>query len=1222
MKRITYLLFLLLITLNGWAQDFKPGDQAKNLTEQKNVMVDYSTGLFNYTVPLYKLKSGNYELPISLNYIGKGVKESDTPGFIGYNWTLNTGGIVIRTMRGGFPDEDIYFGYLRSESSSTPLQDDAKNVGLRYRDGESDIFTAVFNGKKIDFIIRTDANRKIYTEPLEQTDVRIECENTSGKITGWIVTDNNGDRYIYQQVEMNTNVKRVDVSTVNAISYNAYNSAWHLNRIIPYNGAPIEFCYKGSVENPGPNSIGKISNQQIWDSYTMTYHYGKPMKEQPFDLKKYQAGITEDIEIAQYHLKACSQEILLNEVNRQMAMFTKYGQIFFQPLENTIVKTNNRLIGLLANIKEVTSASLELENTLTSLSKYCDQLSDSYHGRIAGMHLKAAANNVHNCLIEIKTVTEKEIAGGSCYNILSPLPYMIITPERIIKFTYTEYTTAPYLSEIKLYNRDETLLSSVSLTQVATNLKKISFCGKDNKETTNIKFDYYSFSDFPSLPDEIKSDLWGYCSVKNASGKEYEMLTAIHSLKSINLDNGGKIGIEYEKNKASAYTNYGGIRLKTLLFDNGNNRNDTISYSYLLPGQSMYFSWKNEVNVCYSNICDQIIYDRVRPEGYLITNMGNNGLYYPYVTETIHGKGFNAYHYQIASPIQNVNYPFWATGLLSEKEVYDDDGNLLHMTRYKYKILSGYSSELPQMQPSDYYLDGEYLKKYYNSQTTNYIKGNEIYQNNIEPRLSPKNASRFYYLYYGGKTILEEEVEYRLNKNTPYSRTNYYYDNLKSMFPTRIVSTKSDGQVLTKICKRVTDIADGVDLVIDKMRQKNLLSSVVKESILSEGKLLNETVWKYQEESSAKKLIIPTKGFMYVPESPVVYQTIEKESTLFTYGESNYLPSVTFRYSTNKTSTLPVEQNGRTQKKSYAYDNFGNLLLECNAQQGTARDLYKNLEGGLINREDIITAINRIQSAYMYCKRILQVIPTELNDDRFLRFLDSDEHYFIIQFSEEMVSKNTDLTEAQNYFEVISADGKKVLNIFKQEYTQFIQQYPKYQGLQQLVTAMEKIIACDEQKLFEYLHLIKYEIEKPTDYITSVTLNSLSGVGHLKLYILNEKFNDDNVSVYVTHAGGKTLHAVKDESQSLLNVYDIDLTTYTGVTEVTAFPQGKYMALVSEGATFKAKSHNADGTLFAQFDQEGNVEFYTYDTVGRVTQIKDRYGNILKEYKYNQIINQ
>ena len=44
--------------------------------------------------------------------------------------------------------------------------------------------------------------RQIYALPLGQTDVRIECEGTSTEITGWTITDNNGDRYIYRQREI------------------------------------------------------------------------------------------------------------------------------------------------------------------------------------------------------------------------------------------------------------------------------------------------------------------------------------------------------------------------------------------------------------------------------------------------------------------------------------------------------------------------------------------------------------------------------------------------------------------------------------------------------------------------------------------------------------------------------------------------------------------------------------------------------------------------------------------------------------------------------------------------------------------------------------------------------------------------------------------------------------------------------------------------------------
>ncbi len=54
------------------------------------------------------------------------------------------------------------------------------------------------------------------------------------------------------------------------------------------------------------------------------------------------------------------------------------------------------------------------------------------------------------------------------------------------------------------------------------------------------------------------------------------------------------------------------------------------------------------------------------------------------------------------------------------------------------------------------------------------------------------------------------------------------------------------------------------------------------------------------------------------------------------------------------------------------------------------------------------------------------------------------------------------------------------------------------------------------------------------------------------------------------------------------------------------------MALVPEGANFKATSYNPDGTVYARFDQSGNVEYYTYDAAGRVIKVEDQYGNIFK----------
>ena len=117
-----------------WAQDFAPSQQAQGYLDSKNVTVDHATGLFHYKVPIYTLKSGEFELPISLNYVGKGVKVDDLPGLIGYNWSLNVGGLVTRTIRGGYADE-VSRGYLFQTFSNPPTADEVERVNKRKIDG-------------------------------------------------------------------------------------------------------------------------------------------------------------------------------------------------------------------------------------------------------------------------------------------------------------------------------------------------------------------------------------------------------------------------------------------------------------------------------------------------------------------------------------------------------------------------------------------------------------------------------------------------------------------------------------------------------------------------------------------------------------------------------------------------------------------------------------------------------------------------------------------------------------------------------------------------------------------------------------------------------------------------------------------------------------------------------------------------------------------------------
>lgn len=1219
-KKIRTLLLLLSASIAGQAQDFQPGQEAQNLTEQKNVTVDYATGLFHYSVPLYTLRSGTYELPVSLDYIGKGVKGSDLPGLVGYNWALNTGGVVTRVMRGGFPDEGSY-GYLNPQKDDPPLHQDAKNVSLRRRDGESDLFTAVFGGKKVDFILGKNEQGLFYAEPLEQTNAKIECNQEKGDITGWTITDDNGDQYIYQQKELHTEVRHVDISTSNAIEGNSYTSAWHLSRIVPCNGTPIIFCYMDEISSLSL-SDKKVNIQKVYDSYGMTYSYGRPIKEQTFDFKRYNTDFEYFIEEAKHNLMLCSRKELQREIDAELELFARYGYTVSQPLENTYVQTNNRILGTLANLSLMENASYELEKFLKTLADILKQTANiGYYEEMAASNLESAAQVIRRCLSQLTDVKEKEIHGGSRYSIISPLLYMIMTPERIVKFTYEGYNNQFILSNVSLCHRGLTAISSVAITG-----EEFSFLNKDGEKYANLKFEYYGISDFPSLPEGIVSDEWGYACAKHQTESQYDIVAFYHSLKKVTQSDGGSIHIAYEKNKAGKNNKYGGIRLKSLVFDDKASKKDTISYDYSQSGVSLYQQWIPMRQVNYVGFYDLILYNRVQLTGHPIVNMGNNGLYYTNVIETLNGKGKNIYRYIVKPTSSNDSGTFWLNGLLSEKAVYDAEGKLIQSTRYTYKELSPYSRVLPQLTPSAFYLDEKSLRSFYAQQTTQYINGILLYQENIEPRLSPRGVDEPYYLKFGGMTVLSEQTEYRQGKDEPYCQIKYYYDNPESMYPTRIVRMGADNIAHTEICKRIVDMAEKADVAIDRMRERNILSPIVKNLLLTDGKLVRERVWVYKDDGlSQAGSIVPVEEWLYAPLSSESYSPVNKETQLFTYGKEKYCQINSYHYQRIPTANMLIGKSGRTGKKSVVYDYYGKSILECNAFGAVADDPYKgDSPSGISYPYDFVNAVRGIPLRYHneYIP-ILEHIKQNVTDRQFLSFLDSKEVYIINLFMEELSKKEEEamnISLLYEYYDYISYNEYSALNRFKQEFQRLFELYPKYGQLRHLIEFLEKVIRYDKEMLFLYFHFESYPLPFPAQEGATITYVPTSENEKIKIYKLGSYNNFETVKI--THDGETTTLKLHPIINSRLKVYEIDLSPYKNVSSVQTGTFEYYEALVPDGATFQATSYNTDGTIRCRFDQTGNAEFYTYDDAGRVIRVEDQYGKVVREYEYNQLINE
>src|SRR2546423_9520053 len=77
---------------------------AASLGKYADIPIHYHTGIPEISIPIYTVKSGVLELPISLSYHAGGLKVLEPSSWVGAGWALNAGGVIARTVMGA-PDE-------------------------------------------------------------------------------------------------------------------------------------------------------------------------------------------------------------------------------------------------------------------------------------------------------------------------------------------------------------------------------------------------------------------------------------------------------------------------------------------------------------------------------------------------------------------------------------------------------------------------------------------------------------------------------------------------------------------------------------------------------------------------------------------------------------------------------------------------------------------------------------------------------------------------------------------------------------------------------------------------------------------------------------------------------------------------------------------------------------------------------------------------------------
>jgi hypothetical protein len=224
--------------------------QAAAFSKYGEIPVSLNSGIPNISIPLYTIKTGDIEFPISLSYHASGIKVEEIATNVGLGWSLSYSGNVTRQVRNK-PDETTWgYGssgglvqqYINSQMNSGQIQDFLIDYKLGYIDGEKDLFFFNMPGNASGKFFLDSNNNQYISIP--KSNIRIEQIYISDVVC-WRITDDKGMQYLFDQREWSTTETYSTVNdgpSNNTTSFDGV-STWYLGQITDARGNKVIFNY-------------------------------------------------------------------------------------------------------------------------------------------------------------------------------------------------------------------------------------------------------------------------------------------------------------------------------------------------------------------------------------------------------------------------------------------------------------------------------------------------------------------------------------------------------------------------------------------------------------------------------------------------------------------------------------------------------------------------------------------------------------------------------------------------------------------------------------------------------------------------------------------------------------------------------------------------------------------------------------------------------------------
>ncbi len=236
------LIFFLIININfvnGQSLNIKDvipnSPNASELGRFGTVPVGLFTGTIQQNIPIYEFKTKSLSVPITLNYSSNGLMVDKIASWVGFDWSLDAGGVINRSVRGRY-DEPSRRVPLPSNFEDPTFMETFFTSYYLIADFEPDIYSYNFVGGSGKFIINNGGQTAV-TIPYNK--ISITTTRTGGNMLydqDFLITTPDGIKYLFASNEIHYSYYD------NNETYN-YPNSWYLTSIVHPNGDTIKFFY-------------------------------------------------------------------------------------------------------------------------------------------------------------------------------------------------------------------------------------------------------------------------------------------------------------------------------------------------------------------------------------------------------------------------------------------------------------------------------------------------------------------------------------------------------------------------------------------------------------------------------------------------------------------------------------------------------------------------------------------------------------------------------------------------------------------------------------------------------------------------------------------------------------------------------------------------------------------------------------------------------------------